>query len=116
MARGLLVDLLELRAHGLQAPLPLPVDTAFAYATAAWSGRPVPACRRAASQSWTSDWSFPKEDADPWHVRAFGEHADYTLLASPPRAGEDGPHRLGHLAWRLWGPLIDGGHEQIRGT
>ena len=51
-----------------------------------------------------NDSGFPREDADPWHVRAFGEHADYTLLTTPARDGEDGPHRLGHYAWRLWAP------------
>ena len=61
-----------------------------------------------------------------WHVRAFGEHAPYALLAAPTRPGEDGPapHRLGHYAWRLWAPLLgdpDGetaqqGNEQIRST
>jgi exodeoxyribonuclease V gamma subunit len=62
-----------------------------------------------------NDSGFPKEDADAWHVRAFREHADYTLLAAPCRPGEDGPHRLGHFSWRLWSPLIDGGHELVRG-
>ena len=62
-----------------------------------------------------NDAGFPKEDADAWHVRAFGEHADYSLLTTAPRADEDGPHRLGHYAWALWAPLIDGGHEQVRG-
>ena len=59
-----------------------------------------------------------------WHVRAFGEHAPYDLLAAPLRPGEDGPapHRLGHYAWRLWAPLLGDpdsettaeGNERIR--
>ena len=58
---------------------------------------------RKAAAEWETprfnDSGFPKEDADAWHVRAFGEHADYDLLAAPLRAGEDGPapHRLGPL-------------------
>ena len=54
-----------------------------------------------------------------WHVRAFGEHADYDLLAAPLRAGEGGPRAAPAraLAWRLWSPLLEpiGGNEQIRG-
>ena len=68
---------------------------------------------------WTTprfnDAAFPKEDSDVWHKRAFGELADYDLLATPLRAGEGGPapHRLGHFARRLWSPLL--AVEQIRG-
>ncbi|MGF9753731.1 exodeoxyribonuclease V subunit gamma [Microvirga sp. 0TCS3.31] len=115
-------DLVALYDAGQREPLPLPVKTSLAWAEelrrvrAGSDGDPDVKGRAEWETPRFNDSGFPKEDADPWHVRAFGEHADYTLLASPPHAGEDGPHRLGHLAWRLWGPLIDGGHEQIRGT
>nr|WP_300048611.1 exodeoxyribonuclease V subunit gamma [uncultured Nocardioides sp.] len=115
-------DLVALYDAGQREPLPLPVKTSLAWAEelrrvrAGSDGDPDVKGRAEWETPRFNDSGFPKEDADPWHVRAFGEHADYTLLASPPRAGEDGPHRLGHLAWRLWGPLIDGGHEQLRGT
>ncbi len=63
-----------------------------------------------------NDSGFPKEDADTWHVRAFGEAADYDLLAAAdPGRASPAPHRLGHFAWRLWQPLIDTGNEQVRG-
>ncbi len=64
-----------------------------------------------AAKEWESprfaDGGFPREDRDPWHVRAYGEHPPYAVLATPLRDGETtGPHRLGHYAWRLWGPLL----------
>ena len=115
-------DLVALYDAGQREPLPLPVKTSLAWAEelrrvrAGSDGDPDVKARAQWETPRFNDSGFPLEDADTWHVRAFGEHADYALLASPCRAGEDGPHRLGHLAWRLWGPLIDGGHAQIRGT
>ena len=55
---------------------------------------------------------FPKEDADAWHVRAFGEHADYACR--PRRVGEGGTDAAPARALRLAAvePLIDGA-EQI---
>ncbi|MCW2737981.1 exodeoxyribonuclease V subunit gamma [Nocardioides sp.] len=114
-------DLVALYDAGQCEPLPLPVRTSLAWAEelrrvrAGSDGDPDVKGRAEWETPRFNDSGFPKEDADAWHVRAFGEHADYTLLASPARPGEDGPHRLGHYAWRLWSPLIDGGHEQIRG-
>jgi len=41
--------------------------------------------------------------------------------ASPPTTGADdaelgpAPHRLGHYAWRVWGPLVTGDRELVRG-
>lgn len=129
-ARAWLRDLVALHEAGLREPLPLPVKTSLAWTeefrrTQGGSDGDPDARGRA---EWTTprfnDSGFPKEDADAWHVRAFGEHADYDLLAAPLRAGEDGPapHRLGHFSWRLWSPLIGDdsptgrpGNEQIRG-
>lgn len=125
-ARAWLRDLVALYEAGLREPLPLPVKTSLAWAeefrrTQGGSDGDPDARGRA---EWVTprfnDSGFPKEDSDVWHVRAFGPHADYNLLAGPLRAGEGGPapHRLGHFAWRLWSPLIgadSAGHEQIRG-
>ncbi|RYB89156.1 exodeoxyribonuclease V subunit gamma [Nocardioides glacieisoli] len=120
-AQQWLRDLVALYDAGQREPLPLPVKTSLAWAEelrrvrAGSDGDPDVKGRAQWETPRFNDSGFPNEDADTWHVRAFGERADYSLLASPCRSDEDGPHRLGHFAWRLWGPLIDGGHEQIRG-
>ncbi|WP_432513169.1 exodeoxyribonuclease V subunit gamma [Kineococcus sp. SYSU DK001] len=109
LARGTLTDLLELRSHGLRTPLPLPVETAMAYAVAAWGGRPAPACRRAAAQAWVSGWSFPKEDADEENVTVWGAGAGLdTLLdwAPPPGWPPAAPATFDAAVQRLWEPLL----------
>lgn len=117
-ARDWLRTLVDVRERGLREPLPLPLKTSLAFATD-WSllergGQGDPDAR--AADEWTtprfSDTGFPKEDADPWHVRAFGDSAPYSALAAPLRADESGgPHRLAHYAWRVWGPLLSDRHE-----
>ena len=54
---------------------------------------------------------IPGEDADPAHVQVYGEDAPLECLLTSPRDDEQWnaePHRLGQLALRLWGPLLDG--------
>ena len=120
-AREWLRDLVALYLAGQREPLPMPVKTSLAWAeefrrvSGGADGDPDTKARGEWETPRFNDSGFPKEDADTWHVRAFGEAADYALLAAPTRAGESGPHRLGHYAWRLWQPLIDTGNEQIRG-
>ncbi|QSR29162.1 exodeoxyribonuclease V subunit gamma [Nocardioides sp. S5] len=120
-AQEWLRGLVALYDAGQREPLPLPVKTSLAWAEehrrmlAGSDGDPDVRARAEWETPRFNDAGFPKEDADAWHVRAFGEHADYSLLTTAPRTGEDGPHRLGHYAWALWAPLIDGGHEQVRG-
>jgi exodeoxyribonuclease V gamma subunit len=120
-AQECLRSLVALYDAGQREPLPLPVKTSLAWAEeqrrvlAGSDGDPDARARAEWETPRFNDAGFPKEDADAWHVRAFGEHADYSLLTTAPREGEVGPHRLGHYAWRLWAPLIDGGHEQVRG-
>lgn len=109
VARGLLTDLLALRAHGLRAPLPLPVETAMAYAVAAWNQRPAPACRRAAEQSWVSGYSFPKEDADEENVTAWGAGAGVDVLldwSPPPGWPATAPQTFPDAVRRFWEPLL----------
>lgn len=132
-ARGWLRELVDVHERGQCEPLPLPVKTSLAWAEdhllVRHGGGPPDPDERAAGE-WTTpqfnDSSFPKEDADAWHVRAFGERSPYTLLARPPRddeefddlsGGPEGPppgHRLGRYAWRVWGPLLASGSEQVR--
>lgn len=120
-AQEWLRDLVALYDAGQREPLPMPVKTSLAWAEefrrvrAGNDGDPESKGRNEWETPRFNDSGFPKEDADAWHVRAFGERADYALLAAPVREGEAGPHRLGHYAWRLWSPLIDTGNEQIRG-
>jgi exodeoxyribonuclease V gamma subunit len=105
-ATGWLRSLVELRDLGLTKPLPMPVAT-----VAAWAEEHARALRgadadeaRAARREWTTDRfdggaSFPKEDADPHHVRVFGPHADLDLLV---QGG------LPSYAWQVWEPLLAG--------
>jgi exodeoxyribonuclease V gamma subunit len=57
----------------------------------------------AAEREWVTDphnqYGITGEDADPWHVKAFGAHAPLTDLLA---AG------LGEAAWRIWEPLVTG--------
>ena len=88
---GLLSDLVDLYDEGRRAPLQLPLKTSFAWASAAHTGQdPKPE----ALKKWRSS-RFPGEDADPAHVRVWGEHADLDELTAMPA-----------LAERLWFPLL----------
>ena len=87
----LLSGLVDLYDEGRRAPLQLPLKTSFAWASAAHMGQdPKPE----AAKKWRSS-RFPGEDADPAHVRVWGEHADLDQLAELPA-----------LAQRLWFPLL----------
>ncbi|WP_185994386.1 exodeoxyribonuclease V subunit gamma [Nocardioides campestrisoli] len=134
-ARRWLRDLVDVYERGLREPLPLPPRTSLAWAEERvhlLRGReadPDGKARREWETPRFSDNGFPKEDADRWHVRAFGEQAAYEQLATelrddekhPPTTGADdaelgaAPHRLGHYAWRVWGPLVTGDRELVRG-
>ncbi|UAL29587.1 exodeoxyribonuclease V subunit gamma [Nocardioides rotundus] len=122
-ARAWLRDLVDLYERGLREPIPLPLKTSLAWADEfrlTRAGREGDPDVRGAKE-WTTprfnDTGFPTEDADAWHVRAFGDRAAYSLLAAPLRDGErwnDAPHRLGQFAWRLWGPALEG-REVVQG-
>ncbi|GAB3246359.1 exodeoxyribonuclease V subunit gamma [Nocardioides dilutus] len=89
---GLLSDLVDLYDQGRQAPLQLPLKTSFAWACAVRQGQDP---RAEALKKWKSS-RYPGEDADPAHVRVWGEHADLDVLTELPA-----------LAERLWSPLLD---------
>ena len=108
-ARALLVELLELRALGLRFPLPLPVDTATAWALEAWRGRSPEVRLRAAHRAWTSDWSFDKEDRQEENVTVWGVEAPVERLVGwePPAAPPPGvPGTFEGLVRRVWEPLL----------
>jgi exodeoxyribonuclease V gamma subunit len=110
-ARDLLADLLDLYDRGMREPPPLYPETSLAYARAAHDGGDPVAAARA---QWESD-RFPKEDADPAHVRVLGGRRTFDeLYEQPARRDEhwelDETRRLGRWARRLWEPLL--GREQ----
>ncbi|CAN5411119.1 exodeoxyribonuclease V subunit gamma [soil metagenome] len=100
---ALLADLVDLYDAGRRAPLPLPVKTSYAWATARHAGDDP---REAASKKWRSA-RYPGEDADPAQVRVWGAHAplERLLEAGPLGTG----FTLPVLAERLWLPLLQ--HE-----
>ncbi|WP_341928362.1 exodeoxyribonuclease V subunit gamma, partial [Nocardioides psychrotolerans] len=100
--------LVELRDLGLRTPLPLPIQTAAAWAEGHARSlmgddvSPVELARRA----WTTDphnaFGIEGEDADDHHVRAFGPDQPVEVLLD---AG------LATHAWRVWEPLLTGGER-----
>ncbi len=110
-ARSALVELVDLYRAGLNSPLPLPIKTAEAYATARKTTR-VPAARVRAEQEWEGG-RFPGDRGDAEYVLMHGPEAPFTVLTSqPPQPGEGGPgwptdetDRFGLLARRLWDRL-----------
>jgi exodeoxyribonuclease V gamma subunit len=104
---AVLVDLFD---RGMREPLPLYCKTSAAYAAAVAAGKDGQA---AAGKEWTSDWRFPKEDAEPEHVLVFGGRRPLDeLFAERPRRDERGdgwaasePTRVGRYARRLWDGL-----------
>ncbi|RJS45945.1 exodeoxyribonuclease V subunit gamma [Nocardioides cavernaquae] len=104
-AEGWLADVLDLYLTGQRTPLALPPKTALAYAEE--FGRlergadAHPDTR--AEKEWKTDPFHPfgmsGEDADPWHVRAWGADAPLDALL---QAG------LAEQSWRMWGPLVNG--------
>lgn len=104
-AVDLLRDLVALYDAGRREPLPLPVKTSYAWATARHCGDdPV----HAAEYRWRTN-RYPGEDQQPAHERAWGPRAPLATLMQPLRPGEecDGEdNRLGAYAARLWLPML----------
>jgi len=105
-AADLLRDLVAIYDAGRREPLPLPVKTSYAWASARHEGGDP---EREAAFRWRSG-KYPGEDADPAQVRAWGANAWLSQLMQPLRPGEevDGEtHRLGAYSARLWLPMLD---------
>ncbi|NYG54345.1 exodeoxyribonuclease V subunit gamma [Nocardioides perillae] len=122
-AVGWLSDLVEVADRALREPLPLPLRTGLAWAEEfahARRGREVDPDAKGRAEWETPRFDqtgFPREDADAWHVRAFGEHAPWSCLTGPPQPHDvpgEAPHRLGRYAWAVWGPLLTEAGEQVR--
>lgn len=106
----LLRDLVAIYDVGQREPIPLPLKTSYAWATARDSGKnPV----GPATQAWTSTYSRTGEDAQPAHAKAWGPDAELDVLRQPLPVGEQHlagtppeDNRLGAFAVRLWSPLL----------
>jgi exodeoxyribonuclease V gamma subunit len=99
--------LVELRDLGLVEPLPMPLKASLAYARARLDRKPEGIALKKALWAWESS-KFPGEDAEPAHVRVWGNAAP---LPGQEPAGADvlqppETTRFGSLAARLWVPLL----------
>ena len=98
-------DLVALYDLGLRQPLPVPLQTACAWAEA--HGRELrgddTSPTHAAAREWVTDpnnsYGITGEDADASHVRVYGDRAPLEALLD---AG------LATYAWRIWEPLLSG--------
>ncbi|QSR28462.1 exodeoxyribonuclease V subunit gamma [Nocardioides aromaticivorans] len=102
-------SVVDLYDAGRARPLPMPLDTAYAWADAhakQLRGMDVDPAE-AAAKAWTTDpyndWGIKGEDDDPAHRRIWGAGAPVEVLLE---AG------LPEVAWRLWEPLL-GGAERV---
>ena len=109
-----LQQLADVRDRGLREVVPLPVGTAQKWAeTFARTGR-APSADNVARREWlTSDGGFmPGEQDDTSWRRVFGGAVRYDALTGPPRPDETWQpgleSRLGQLALRVWGPVLQG--------
>jgi exodeoxyribonuclease V gamma subunit len=104
-AAGLLRDLVAIYDAGRREPIPMPLKTSYAWATARYEGDDP---ERAAEYRWKSD-RYPGDDDAPAHVRVWGKNARLGELMQPVRPGEecDGEdNRLGAYAARVWLPML----------
>ncbi|ORA19696.1 exodeoxyribonuclease V subunit gamma [Mycobacterium arosiense] len=105
-ATEILRELVAIYDAGRREPLPLPIRTSYAWASARHGGEdPVTEAR----YRWKSTDRYPGEDQAPAHVRAWGKGAPLDELMQPLRPGEecDGEdNRLGAYAARVWLPLL----------
>ena len=104
-AVDILRNLVAIYDAGRREPLPLPVKTSYAWASARHEAIDP---EREALFRWSSS-KYPGEDADPAQVRAWGPNTRLGELQQPLRPGEevDGEtHRLGAYSARLWLPML----------
>jgi exodeoxyribonuclease V gamma subunit len=106
----MLRDLVAIYDAGRREPIPLPIKTSYAWASARHHGDdPV----REALFRWKTK-RYPGEDQEPAHVRAWGRNARLDDLMQPLRPGEEcggEDHRLGAYSARLWLPMLRAGRR-----
>ncbi len=111
-AREHMITLVELRAQGMRAPVPIAVKSSAEYATKRQSVTSANA-QALAEKKWASD-RYEAEQAEPAHRLIWGDPAPFDVLLAEQAADEeqpvgwlsDEPHRFGALARRLWEPLL----------
>jgi exodeoxyribonuclease V gamma subunit len=105
-ALSVMRDLVSLFDAGHREPLPLPLNTSYAWADRRHRGKdPV----KYARSKWETNNFHDGEDCQRAHERVWGFRAPFHVLLDPPRAGEEVPgedSRLGALAARLWLPML----------
>jgi exodeoxyribonuclease V gamma subunit len=110
-ARAHLGTLVDLYDRGMREPSPLCCESSAAYADVK---RRDGNARAAARKAWESEWSFPKEDAEPEHELVYGGVLTFDeLFERAPYDDERGrgwdlaePSRFGRYAIRLWEGLL----------
>ena len=108
-------ELVELRDAGLRTPLPLPVATSEAYASARHHrGLSVERARWPARKEWASGFNVEGEDVDDEHLLVWGRALSFEQLwdraldVDEPGSGYDQePTAFARLSRRLWQPLLE---------
>ncbi|NCT91018.1 exodeoxyribonuclease V subunit gamma [Cellulomonas sp. APG4] len=100
-------ELVALRDQALREPLPMPVETACAYATARAAATEEVQALDAARTRWKDGF----ERTDEYHVEVWGPAATLDDVAGTPSEAErawwpEEGTRLGVLARRVWEPVI----------
>jgi exodeoxyribonuclease V gamma subunit len=109
-----LQQLVDLYRRGMREPVPIYCKT-----TAAWARGSATKREGLAAKQWTSEWNYPREDADPEHKEVLGGIVPFArLLDELPRPDENGEGwdtdeetRFGRYARRLWSGLL--AHEKV---
>jgi exodeoxyribonuclease V gamma subunit len=96
-ARGVLADLVALRAEGIREPLPLPTVAAHVYARTFIGTGSADDALAEATATWCGG-RFPERD-DALYARVFGPGAGAEVLGAPSPFPD--------LALRLWRPLLE---------
>jgi exodeoxyribonuclease V gamma subunit len=112
MAGEHLAALVELRARGLCAPLPLATKTSEAYAAKRGESVMAANAQQLAGKEWATT-RYDGEQADRAHQLVWGDAAPLDVLLAEKATDDeqpagwlgDEPHRFGALARRLWDPL-----------
>ena len=115
----LLARLVDLRDRGLDAVVPLPVETSRAWAEQYLKNRSVKAAdERASQRGWETrqgGWGIRQEQHDTSWQHVLGDVLPLAAVVGTPLDDErwvpEVPHRLGQLSLRLWGPVLD--HETM---